>query len=527
MSNFFSKATLSWTEKRRATFAGSWYESDPAKLKTQLQRFLQIAGEHLKKTPVETTFSGNEKIDGAVLAIVVPHAGYMFSGQTAAYAYDAVKSNRKIKRVFLLGPSHYAGFQGAALPAEKTFATPLGDLSVDKDVVEALREYNNFSIMPEVHRREHSLEMQLPFIRQTFGDVKIVPVIVGTLTDNSEIQLTAQIMRRYIEPGDLVVVSSDFTHYGPRYQYEPFEDNVREGVRQLDSQAFDCLNSRDLDGFLSFRERTQDTICGFFPCSLLLALLPEGAHASLLHYRTSQDSIVEDDKNSVSYLAIAFSSAGEHNGWPVEKPITTVSLTDADKEALLKIARLALETYVRERREVSHSEIRELVTPVMRKPMGAFVTLYTRASGDQRGDTAHGEEKELRGCIGYIWPIKPLLKAVIENAIGAASRDYRFKNVTPEELPHLQIDINVLTPPQRVRSQDDIVIGRDGVLLYKDGKQAVFLPSVATEFGWDLEQTLSQLALKAGCSADAWKQGAHFDIFQSCSFEESVDEHVG
>lgn len=519
MSNFFSKATLSWSDKRRATFAGTWYESDPVKLKAQLVRFLQTADDALKKTPIEPSFSPNEKIDGAVLAIVVPHAGYMFSGQTAAYAYDAVKSNRKIKRVFLLGPSHYAGFQGAALPAEKIFATPLGDLSVDKDVVEALRGYNNFAVMPEVHRREHSLEMQLPFIKQTFGDVKIVPIIIGALNDNSEVQLMAQIVRRYIEPGDLVVVSSDFTHYGPRYQYEPFEDNMREGVRKLDSQAFDCMHKIDLDAFLAFRERTQDTICGFYPCSLLLALLPEGAHASLLHYRTSQDSVVEDDKNSVSYLAIAFSSANEQKGWPAENAGAKVDLTDDDKNALLKIARRSLETFVRERREVSKKEIQELITPVMQKQMGAFVTLYKRGAPKSE-HTAHGDDKELRGCIGYIWPVKPLLQAVIENAIGAASRDYRFKNVTPEELPYLQIDINVLTPPQRVKSQDDIVIGRDGVLLYKDGKQAVFLPSVATEFGWTLEQTLTQLALKAGCSADGWKQGANFDVFQSCSFEE-------
>jgi len=521
MSNFFSKATLSWSDKRRATFAGTWYESDPAKLKAQLLRFLQTADDDLKKTPVEPTFSHNEKIDGAVMAIVVPHAGFMFSGQTAAYAYDAAKSNRKVKRVFLLGPSHYAGFQGAALPAEKIFATPLGDLSVDKDIIDALRGYSNFAVMPEVHRREHSLEMQLPFIKQAFGDVKIVPIIVGALNDSSEVQLMAQILRRYIETSDLVVVSSDFTHYGPRYQYEPFEENVREGIRMLDSQAFDCMNKRDLDAFLAFRQRTQDTICGFFPCSLLLALLPEGAHASLLHYRTSQDSIVEDDKNSVSYLAIAFSSAGEQKGWPTENAAATVDLTDADKDALLKIARRALETFVRERRELSLEEIQDLITPVMRKQMGAFVTLYKRPAPEQER-TVHGAEKELRGCIGYIWPVKPLLQAVIENAIGAASRDYRFKNVTPDELPYLQIDINVLTPPKRVRSQDEIVIGRDGVLLYKDGKQAVFLPSVATEFGWTLEQTLSQLALKAGCSADGWKQGANYDVFQSCSFEEKI-----
>lgn len=150
--------------------------------------------------------------------------------------------------------------------------------------------------------------------------------------------------------------------------------------------------------------------------------------------------------------------------------------------------------------------------------MGAFVTLYKKRNGAPEPAARAG--KDLRGCVGYIFPIKPLVQAVIENAVGAASRDYRFHNITKDELPDLLIDINVLTPPERVASYNDIVIGRDGVLLYKDGKQAVFLPSVASDFGWNLDQTLTQLAVKAGCAPDSWKQGAQFDVFQSTSFEE-------
>ncbi len=176
---------------------------------------------------------------------------------------------------------------------------------------------------------------------------------------------------------------------------------------------------------------------------------------------------------------------------------------------------------MRDHKQLRLDEVKDLVTPVMKRQMGAFVTLYKmKKSVDHSAAIVSRADKDLRGCIGYIFPVKSLVQAVIENAIGSASRDYRFEKVKANELDNLLIDINVLTPPKRVDSYDKIRIGTDGVLMYKQGRQSVFLPSVATEFGWDLDQTLSQLSLKAGLSADAWKQGAHFDTFQSISFEE-------
>ncbi len=260
---------------------------------------------------------------------------YVF-GETAAFSYEAAAKSRKVKRVFLLGLSHYVGFAGVALPAEQTFATPLGDLEVDTEVIEHLKSYPGFAVMPEVHRREHSLEMQLPFIKEAFGDVKIVPLLVGSMHDAEDIQLTAQMLRRYLRSDDLVVVSSDFTHFGPRYQYVPFKNNIRENVKKLDAEAFKCLNAVSLEQFLDFRDRTQDTICGFYPCAILLSLLPAHAHATLLNYRTSQDTAGEDESNSVSYLAVAFSSKADSTGWTAERE-EALELTEQDKSALLKI----------------------------------------------------------------------------------------------------------------------------------------------------------------------------------------------
>jgi AmmeMemoRadiSam system protein B/AmmeMemoRadiSam system protein A len=531
MANLFSRAQMVPPENRKALFAGSWYDADSDKLKVQLNQFIAMADEKLEKQPFDTTFSDNKPIQGQILAAISPHAGYMFSGATAAFAYDAsnqqsLQTKRKIKRIFLLGPSHYVGFHGIALPAEKTFATPIGSLKLDTKVVSELADFHLFKILPDVHKREHSLELQLPFIKQTFGDVAIVPIIVGQLDDVNEIRLAAQMIRRYVEEDDLVIVSSDFTHYGPRYHYEPFKGHqtkeLANKIRGLDEGAFKALAKGDLDAFMQFRERTDDTICGYYPCAVLLAMLPPQTEATLLNYRTSRDSNQEDGENSVSYMAIVFSNqklkdTGWTKGTDKKSDIGEAHLSKALKDKLLKLSRQALAEFVQGGQipvfDLSGSEQSELA-----EPHGVFVTLYSSETDTQQMARPNG--KTLRGCIGYIWPIKPLGQAIIDNTIGAASKDPRFKPVTKEEINHLQIDINVLTPLHRISSYKDIVLGRDGIVIYKNDRQAVFLPSVASEFGWTLEETLTQLSLKAGCGADGWRSNARFDVFQAESFEE-------
>jgi MEMO1 family protein len=512
MNNFISRTGLNFSQKRHPSFAGTWYESDAKKLHIQLQAYLAKAKETMVQKPIETGFKHNQIPSHPLLAIVAPHAGYMFSGPTAAFAYEQAKQ-QKPERIFLLGPSHYVGFDGAMLPEESVFATPLGDLAVDKELIQELSDFPLFRVSSQVHKREHSLEMQLPLIKECFGDVKIVPIIIGMLTDEMDIQLMAQILRRYLRDGDLVVVSSDFTHFGPRYEYEPFHTDLKENIRKLDAEAFAHLSSRDLKGFIDFKQRTEDTICGFYPCSVLLALLPEGATGSLLRYGTSQDTLVEDDRNSVSYLALAFSNQN-NDGWENNSDTRSdAALSVADKANLLKASRLTLESIVQNNRRPNDDQLRFAESEFTKKMSGAFVTLY-------KIYTEGAFQKELRGCIGYIWPVKPLWQTIVDNTIGSCSRDHRFPPVTASELEDIEIDINVLTAPKRVNSYSDIVVGRDGVVMYKDGKQAVFLPSVANEFGWDLPELLTQLSLKAGLTADAWKQGARFDIFQSESFSE-------
>lgn len=527
MANFMGRSLFPASpQKRQPRFAGQWYEADAQKLRLQLEQFMQ----KVDKIPVEKTddvISENPCIDGCVLAIVSPHAGYIFSGQTAAFAFDAVK-DRKIERVFLLGPSHYVGFHGAALPSEGVFVTPIGDLQVDRQVVDELVRYPLFEESAEVHRREHSLEMQLAFIKLAMEDAKIVPIAIGTLADAAEVRLVSRLLLRYIEKNDLVIVSSDFTHFGPRYGYQPFREDVQQEIRKLDGQAFKHLSKCDLDGFLEFHNTTGDTICGLYPCAVLVGMLPDGSRGTLLNYRTSRDSILEDEQNSVTYMALAFSAPGS-SGWPADTAGSAdleTLLSAEDKETLLNVARKTVEYFTKHKKTPTLHELNVKPSQVLGESFGTFVTLFKvkqkKHSTSASKASCDSHDKELRGCIGYIWPIKPLVQAVIENAVGACSRDYRFRAVEASELKSLQIEINVLTPPRKVSSHSEIELGKDGIIMYLKGRQSVFLPHVATEFGWDLEETLAQLAMKAGFGASDWKDAATFDVFRANAFEEEL-----
>lgn len=520
--NIFGRKEKNKLGRRASRFAGTWYESDPKKLGSELDNYLAVG---LNKTEgngdsQETDDSHNK----AIYAIVAPHAGYMFSGSTAGYAYE-FGSRCKPKRVFLLGPSHYVGFHGVALSPDSVFETPLGALSVDRKVVDELSQYPMFQESRDVHQKEHSLEMQLAFIRKAFGEVTIVPLIVGLLPEVSDVLMVGQIIRRYLHEDDLVVVSSDFTHYGPRYDYVPFDSDVAETrVKELDLEAFECLKNNDLDEFIDFHDRTKCTICGFYPCAVLMSMLPKSTNAHLLRYQTSRDTSHEDSQNSVSYLAIGFTGSEGTTSWEPDSTLTeNVSLTDKEKHDLLKLARQALELYVRERKTLRPHDCDIEITPTLRRPLGVFVTLFKKkqkAAANPKFAKDAEHNRDLRGCIGYIWPIKSLVEAVVDNAIGACSKDPRFVEVKESELVDIELEISVLTPLTRVASEKEIEIGKHGVVLYLQGRQSVFLPHVATEYGWSVEETLSQLSVKAGLGSHDWRNGAKFDVFESIMFEE-------
>jgi AmmeMemoRadiSam system protein A len=264
------------------------------------------------------------------------------------------------------------------------------------------------------------------------------------------------------------------------------------------------IQKKDADGFAKYIEKTGDTICGYVPIETLLSMLPKNANAVKIAYTTSGESM-KDYSSSVSYFSIAFIGKWGERKEPVEK-MKAGTLTAEDKNTLLALARKTIVFYLDKRKIPEPSDLGLVLTDGIKKERSCFVTLK--------------ENGELRGCIGEIFPSQPLYKSVIVHAVAAAVRDPRFEPVGKSEVGKLSIEISALTPPKEVASYKEIKIGTDGMVLKKNMRSAVFLPQVATEQGWTLDQTLSALSRKAGLPENAWKEGASYLTFQAEVFGE-------
>lgn len=469
--------------------AGQWYPADKATLESEIDGYLKRV-----ETPAMD----------AVMGLILPHAGYRYSGPVAAYGAKQVQG-KAFERVIVMGPSHRMPMENcASVPEYTAYTTPLGEVALDTAFIQALKEHPEFRTIRGAHEGEHSVQIEVPLLQRVLGGFKLVPIVIGQLNEETTRRMGA-VLAGLIGPETLVVASSDFTHYGPNYRYLPFRNDIPENLERLDMDAWNCIKDKDLGAFYGYIEKTGATVCGESPIGVLLSMLPEGATPHLLKYDTS-GNITGDWANSVSYLSIAFTGAWP-KGEPVEaKASATPTLTEEDKRQLLALARGTLEGAVRNGGMAKPDDFGIQITPGMEQVMGAFVTIKI--------------DGRLRGCIGEIFPRRPLYKAVMENAIRSGLEDPRFEPVSADELPLLDYEISALTPPHEIASYKDIVLGRDGMVIEKQGRSAVFLPQVAPEQGWDLPTTLTHLSQKAGLPPDAWKEGARFTAFQAIVFHE-------
>jgi len=276
---------------RFSPLAGAWYPAEPENLKKMLHNYLEKA--HVPR------------IKGRILALVSPHAGYRYSGQAAAYGFKTIVG-KKFERVILIGPSHYARFQGICVSSYDYYETPLGRVPVEKSVGNKLSHHSLFVAQPDAESREHALEMEIPYLQTVLKDFQIVPLLVGELkeTDYPEV---AGLLHPFITEKTLIVVSSDFTHFGDRFGYVPFRENIKDNLKKLDMGAVEYIVNKDFDGYLEYLRRTGITICGRLPIALLLRLLPSEAEGMLLDYYTSGD-LLNDYSSSVSYVSLIFSN---------------------------------------------------------------------------------------------------------------------------------------------------------------------------------------------------------------------------
>lgn len=471
---------------RPSALAGKWYDANPAKLSKSIASYLEEA-------PTSPASVKN------IRAIVVPHAGHFWSGPTAAAAYKALDP-QAFDRVFILCPNHRVPVRGPVSVSSDGFETPLGVLPVDTELIEKWRTDGIIRIDDGAHRLEHAIEIQLPFVQQVFASrvPTLVPVIVGELTTD-EVHAFANALKAALGPRDLLIISSDFIHYGEDYGFVPFGAPVQPQIRAYDMRTVKAISALDSATFESFARENPHAACGINSLRVLSALYEHtGLRVTELAYDTSGRRSGDDDA-SVSYIALSVSDAVADD--------TKSPVSDQAKPFAHALVRRALESAVNAQDTTLMPEDIDLGPDpdVFRESYGVFVTLNT-------------PDGDLRGCIGNIVPVARLAESLWGRAQDAAINDPRFDPVQPEELDGLKVEISVLTKPQDIDSYDKIELGRHGIILRKHRRSAVFLPQVAPEQGWNLAQTLSALSMKAGLPPTAWQEGASFQVFEAQVF---------
>lgn len=472
-----------------AHLAGSWYPGQTQELNTALQT-MDANAEH--------SF-GMQAKSGKIKALIVPHAGYQYSGTIAASAYRLLKGAR-INRVLILAPSHFVAFNGIAIPQFNQYQIPTDTVSIDTNAINMLKNNQLFQENSAAFNPEHSAEIQLPLIHYFLPHAQVVPLIVGQLSKEN-IDAAAQALTPLINSQTLVVISSDLTHFGPGFGYTPFTDNILLNVRQLDSTILEKIQQNNRSAYRDIIKQTNATVCGRTPIEILLKMIENGTFGQVITRLVAYGSSAEkspDLNRLVTYGSLVITQETNNS-----------ALNKQEKKSLLRYARDTLTQSFNP--TVDPALLKPIMTPTLQEPKGVFVTLYSKKNGT----------KSLRGCIGRVAAVTPLHKIVAEMTLASAFNDTRFKPVTQEELSNILIEISVLTPPRPINSYNEIILNKHGIILTVGKSSALFLPRVPQEFGMNFEQTLSELSKKAGLAADAWKsKEAKFQIFESIDFEE-------
>ncbi len=470
---------------RPAALAGTWYEAQPESLAARIDSWLAQAR---AKGPVRNPLA-------MPVAVVAPHAGYTYSGEVAAAVYGLLPRGQ-VRRVVVVGPSHYLSFPGYAVPTHRAFRTPLGDVAVDRAAVEYLAAQPLARMDDRAHTPEHSIEIQLPILQRALGEFQLVPVIAGDL-DPGQTQVLARALSALQSPGTVFVASTDFTHRGERFGYEPLEavppQDRAAALRDLDLGLAERVLALDVDEYEAYRGRTGITACGHRPMAAMMHVLKgvAGVRGRLVDYETSA-GVTGDWSSTVSYVGLLFEAPAASDSLAQGGETASPELNAAEGRVLLGLARWAVREWLATGRRPRALPAGIELTPCMREKRGAFVTLRK-----------HGE---LRGCIGHVTPVLPLAEAVVSNAVNAASKDPRFEPLERAEEPEISIEVSVLSPLEEIRSVDEIQIGRDGLEMEYQGARGVLLPQVAVEMGLDPVGFLEVLCRKARVPSGAWRE---------------------
>lgn len=461
---------------REPAVAGMFYPADSVELSKMVRGHL-------------ANIEDLTELDGQLMALIVPHAGLIYSGQIAAYGYKLLE-NSSVNKVILCGPSHRYSFQGLSVYGPFiNWKTPLGIIKSDNSICDKLISYDkNIEIIRQAHQQEHSLEVQLPYLQMVLDNFELIPIAMGA-QDIPTIHLLAGALESIdTEKNTIMIASSDWQHFR----------SESDGWK-LDSLGLACFESMDPDKLELYLESRQVEMCGGGPAAAVLrAAISKGANkVKLLRYGDSGD-ITADKSNVVGYAAIAIYKEGAKEiNIETEKPENGQSkkakkelpkqfkLAQPEKEELLQIARKSIENYLADGLIPDFD-----VSDNLKKFGAAFVTLE--------------KDGQLRGCIGHTSAVEELYKTVSGCAIQAAVHDRRFPPVKPGEMKQIHIEISVMSPMQLVESFDEIEVGRDGLMIFKGQSRGLLLPQVATDYGWNRTEFLEQTCRKAGLGKNAY-----------------------
>ncbi|MCB8963534.1 MAG: AmmeMemoRadiSam system protein B [Bacteroidales bacterium] len=467
---------------RPAVVAGAFYPASKDQLRSDVESYFQEAGKVLERSP---------------LAVIVPHAGYVFSGQVAAAAYKQIDREARFKHVFLIGSSHTMFFNGASVYTHGDFITPLGRVKVDNLANDLVQQDDVFTDDKKPHEREHSLEVQLPFLQYWLNnEFSIVPIIIGGESQSTSAKV-AEALAPYLTEDNLFVISSDFSHYPTYSNAHLVDDDMAHAIASNSARQFMHVKmKRENSGM----DDLATAMCGWTSGLALLKITETRSDVEYktIIYQNSGDSPYGDKDRVVGYWAIA---AVKRQSNP-----DGFILTDADKKQLLGIARSQISAHLKDESSIFVDE--NSLSPGLLAPAGAFVTLRSNGA--------------LRGCIGNFSTSTPLYKVVMSMAVASATEDTRFDRVTIDEMDNIDIEISVLTPMRRIYAAEEFIPGKHGIYIRKGNRSGTFLPQVGVETGWSREELLGHCARdKAFIGWDGWMDSdVELYVYEAIVFSE-------
>jgi len=426
-------------EDRECVVCGSFYPKEKQKLQEEIKQAFASA----KSLPQKN-----------VQAIIVPHAGYIYSADVAATAYKTL--DKKYKNIFIIGSSHHINFNGVSIYNEGDYTTPLGKVKSNHTIIAKLLEKDFIVYNKKAHAQEHTIEVQLPFLQTLYQkDLQIIPIVVAT-SELQTIQKLVHTLKPYFTEENLFVISTDLSHF-PNYT----------DANCVDMELLHSIEKNNIQTFIETLQdpkrhsipNLQTSACGYSSVLTLLELTQDQPYRyELLAYKNSGDTLHGDKNRVVGYGAMR-----------VYK--NDFFISSQEKQTIKEIAKLTLYEAVIENKRAT-IDIKEL-PPLLHQHLGAFVTLYL--------------DGKLKGCIGRFEPNQPLYEVIQDMSIAASRYDKRFTPVKAKELKNVKIEISLLSPRKKTTMQD-IVIGEDGIYVEYGTKSGTYLPHVATQMGWDTEQ---------------------------------------